>query len=264
MTSSQLNTQETPPMSAEDLEGLKDDNGLYAGKFKSIEDLASSYKELEGKLGNRSQEETVEETTEETTEESEFNPNEYYGDGLASVLEEVGIDPQEISQRFVDNDSISEDDYSKLETAGFSKQVIDTYLDGLRGGDPSDSSEIAPQIIQGIKDSVGGDETYGQMQVWAEQNLSDEEGQAFNNLMDTADAPTIKLAVEGLYSRYQKTMGVEPSLYSGRPASSGPTPYRSSTEVVAAMSDKRYGKDQTYTEDVQRRLEFSDVFKTRG
>ena len=261
MTSSQAQVSETPPMSAQDLEGLKDENGLYAGKFKSVEDLANSYKELEGKLGSIEQtQETEEVETSEETEQQEFDAQDYYGEGLASVLEEVGIDPQEISQRFVDNDSISDDDYSKLEDAGFSKQVVDTYLDGLRGVGAANTDEIPADIIKGIKDSVGGDETYGQMQSWAEQNLSDEEGVAFNNLMDTGDAATIQLAVEGLYSRYSKSMGVEPNLYTGRPAASGPTPYRSTAEVVAAMSDPRYGKDVTYTEDVQRRLGGSDVF----
>ena len=261
MTSSQAQVSETPPMSAQDLEGLKDENGLYAGKFKSIEDLANSYKELEGKLGSIEQtQETEEVETSEETEQQEFDAQDYYGEGLASVLEEVGIDPQEISQRFVDNDSISDDDYSRLEDAGFSKQVVDTYLDGLRGVGAADADEIPADIIKGIKNSVGGDETYGQMQSWAEQNLSNEEGVAFNNLMDTGDAATIQLAVEGLYSRYSKSMGVEPNLYTGRPAASGPTPYRSTAEVVAAMSDKRYGKDVTYTEDVQRRLGGSDVF----
>jgi len=261
MTSSQAQVSETPPMSAQDLEGLKDENGLYAGKFKSIEDLANSYKELEGKLGSIEQtQETEEVETSEETGQQEFDAQEYYGEGLASVLEEVGIDPQEISQRFVDNDSISDDDYSKLEDAGFSKQVVDTYLNGLRGDGVADADEIPADIIKGIKDSVGGDETYGQMQSWAEQNLSDEEGLAFNNLMDTGDAATIQLAVEGLYSRYSKSMGVEPNLYTGRPAASGPTPYRSTAEVVNAMSDPRYGKDVTYTEDVQRRLAGSDVF----
>ena len=263
MTSSQAQVSETPPMSAQDLEGLKDENGLYAGKFKSVEDLANSYKELEGKLGSIEQtQETEEVETSEETEQQEFDAQEYYGEGLASVLEEVGIDPQEISQRFVDNDSISDDDYSRLEDAGFSKQVVDTYLDGLRGVGAADADEIPADIIKGIKDSVGGDETYGQMQSWAEQNLSDEEGLAFNNLMDTGDAATIQLAVEGLYSRYSKSMGVEPNLYTGRPAASGPTPYRSTAEVQAAMSDPRYGKDVTYTENVYSRLNNSDVFKT--
>ena len=111
MTSSQVNVTETPPMSQQDLETLAknetDENGLILGKFKSVEDLAASYKELEGKLGQVTEEDQLQ--TEETeTVESEFNAEEFYGDGLASVLEEVGIDPQEISQRFVDNDSISE------------------------------------------------------------------------------------------------------------------------------------------------------------
>ena len=142
MTSSQAQVSETPPMSAQDLEGLKDENGLYAGKFKSVEDLANSYKELEGKLGSIEQtQETEEVETSEETEQQEFDAQDYYGEGLASVLEEVGIDPQEISQRFVDNDSISDDDYSKLEDAGFSKQVVAPYLDGLRGVSAADADE---------------------------------------------------------------------------------------------------------------------------
>ena len=264
MTSSQVNVSETPPMSAEDLQTLAknetDENGLILGKFKSVEDLAASYKELEGKLGQVSEEDQATEETEEQAEEGEFNAEEYYGDGLASVLEEVGIDAQDITQRFTDTGEISEDDYSKLGEAGFSKQVVDTYLDGLRGVGEGD--EIPTQQIQNIKDSVGGDQAYEQMADWCQQNLSEQEIKAFDKITETADAPVIQLAVEGLYTRYQNAMGVEPDLVTGRPAASGPTPYRSTAEVVAAMSDKRYGKDVSYTEDVQNRLAGSDVFKT--
>ena len=76
MTSSQVNVSETPPMSASDLEGLKDDNGLYAGKFKTVEDLVGSYKELEGKLGAIDQtREEPEGVAEEETEEQETETN---------------------------------------------------------------------------------------------------------------------------------------------------------------------------------------------
>ena len=95
---------------------------------------------------------------------------------------------------------------------------------------------------------------------WALENLSKPEIEAFNEATNTMSGPHLSMMVQGLYTRYQNAMGVEPSLYSGRPAASGPTPYRSTAEVVAAMSDKRYGKDVTYTEDVQRRLGGSDVF----
>ena len=266
MTSSQVNVTETPPMSQQDLETLAknetDENGLILGKFKSVEDLAASYKELEGKLGQVTEEDQLQ--TEETeTVESEFNAEEFYGDGLASVLEEVGIDAQDISNRFQESGEINEDDYTKLGEAGFSKQVIDTYLDGLRGASSEQGVDIASSQIQGIKDSVGGDETYGKMVAWALESLPAEEVKAFNDLTETANAPAIKMAVQGLYSQYNNAMGVEPNLVSGKVSSSGPTPYRSTAEVVTAMSDPRYGKDVTYTEDVQRRLGGSDVFNTK-
>ena len=263
MTSSQLNVSETPPVSTEDLQTLAknetDENGLILGKFKSVEDLAASYKELEGTLATVTEEDQA---TEETQEEStdEFNPEEYYGDGLASVLEEVGIDAQDITQRFTDTGEISEDDYSKLGEAGFSKQVVDTYLDGLRGVGEGD--EIPTQQIQNIKDSVGGDESYEQMANWCQDNLSEQEVKAFDKITETADAPVIQLAVEGLYSRYQNAMGIEPDLVTGRPAASGPRPFQSSAEVQAAVNDPRYGKDVAYTQSVYARYEGSDVFKS--
>ena len=263
MTSSQVNVSETPPMSANDLEGLKDENGLYAGKFKSVEDLVGSYKELEGKLGaiDQTREEpegNAEEQTEETeteTNDSDFDAEEFYGDGLASVLEEVGIDPVDISNRFQENDEISEDDYSKLGEAGFSKQIIDTYLDGLR------NAGMAGEVdAQGIKDAVGGDETYGKMVSWAMENLPAEQVQSFNKLTDTGDGPAIKLAVQGIYSQYNNAMGIEPDLYSGRVAGNGATPFRTTAEVVTAMSDPRWEKDAAYTDNVKARLENSNVF----
>ena len=89
--------------------------GLILGKFKSVEDLAASYKELEGKLGAATEEDQAETSEQEETEttESDFDAEEYYGDGLASVLEEVGIDPQEISNRFAETGEINDDDYTK-------------------------------------------------------------------------------------------------------------------------------------------------------
>ena len=263
MTSSQVNVSETPPMSSQDIESLRDENGLIAGKFKTAADMVNSYKELEGKLGaidqTKEQPEGVaeEDTAKQETEtnDSDFNAEELYGDGLASVLEEVGIDAQDISNRFAENDEISEDDYSKLGEAGFSRQVIDTYLDGIRNA--SVTSEVD---AQGIKDSVGGDESYGQMVSWAIENLPAEDVQAFNKLTDTGDGPAIKLAVQGIYSQYNNAMGIEPSLYSGRASASGPTPFRSTAEVVTAMSDPRWEKDVSYTENVKARLAGSNVF----
>ena len=279
MTSSQVQVSETPPMSQQDLEGLKDENGLYAGKFKTVEDLANSYKELEGKLGSVTEEDQVSE--EETTGIPEsykdyyqedgtvdYNSvNENYGEILGELFKENNIDPYKIAAEFDKNEGeIPEEMYQSLLDAGLSANAVDSYLKGVaveRGyieGEEGAAEELAQEEVKGIRDSIGGDEAYGKMVSWALENLSKPEIEAFNEATNTMSGPQLSMMVQGLYTRYQNAMGVEPSLYSGRPASSGPTPYRSTAEVVTAMSDPRYGKDVTYTEDVQRRLAGSDVF----
>ena len=126
MTSSQVQSFETPPMSADDIESLRDESGLIAGKFKTAADMVNSYKELEGKLGavEETQTEKPTEEAEAETPDSEWNPTEIYGDGLASVLEEVGIDTQEITKVFEDTGNIREDDYAKLAEAGLINQEV--------------------------------------------------------------------------------------------------------------------------------------------
>ena len=281
MTSSQVQVSETPPMSQQDLEGLKDENGLYAGKFKTVEDLANSYKELEGKLGSVTEEDQVSESTEETTGVPEgyedyyqedgtvdYNSvNENYGEILGELFKENSIDPYKIAAEFDKNEGeIPEEMYQSLLDAGLSANAVDSYLKGVaveRGyieGEEGTAEELAQEEVKGIRDSIGGDEAYSKMVSWALDNLSKPEIEAFNEATNTMSGPQLSMMVQGLYTRYQNAMGVEPSLYSGRPAASGPTPYRSTAEVVAAMSDPRYGKDVTYTEDVQRRLGGSDVF----
>ena len=282
MTSSQVQVSETPPMSQQDLESLKDENGLYAGKFKTVEDLANSYKELEGKLGSVTEEDQVSDSTEETTGVPEgyedyyqedgtvdYNSvNENYGEILGEIFKENNIDPYKISAEFHKNEGeIPEEMYQSLLDAGLSKNAVDSYLTGRAAemGYTEDgegaAEELAQEEVKSIRDSIGGDEAYGKMVSWALDNLSKPEIEAFNEATNnTMSGPQLSMMVQGLYTRYQNAMGVEPSLYSGRAATSGPTPYRSTQEVVAAMSDKRYGKDVTYTEDVQRRLAGSDVF----
>ena len=285
MTSSQVNVSETPPMSAEDLQTLAknetDENGLILGKFKSVEDLAASYKELEGKLGSVTEEDQVSESTEETTGVPEgyedyyqedgtvdYNSvNENYGEILGEIFKENSIDPYKISAEFHKNEGeIPEEMYQSLLDAGLSKNAVDSYLTGRAAemGYTEDgegaAEELAQEEVKGIRDSIGGDEAYSKMVSWALDNLSKPEIEAFNEATNTMSGPQLSMMVQGLYTRYQNAMGGEPSLYSGRPAASGPTPYRSTAEVVTAMSDPRYGKDVTYTEDVQRRLGGSDVF----
>ena len=286
MTSSQVNISETPPMSQKDLENLAenqtDENGLILGKFKTVEELANSYKELEGKLGTDTQEEEVTETESESdipegyedfyTEDGSVNyesVNEAYGETLGNIFKEAQIDPYKISAEFHKNEGeIPQEMYQSLLDAGLSKGAVDSYLTGRAaemgyGEAGEGQDELLEAEVQSVRDSIGGDENYSKMVSWAMDNLPKAEIEEFNEATKTQTATQLKFMVQGLYQQYAKAMGTEPNLITGRPAASGPNPYRSTQEVVAAMSDKRYGKDVSYTEDVQRRLAGSDVF-TQG
>ena len=275
MAQSQVAVSETPPMTTEDLANLeKDENGLILGKFKSVEDLANSYKELQGKLGQTTNEEPAAESTTESNQEetkaddtpkpeTDFDAAEVYGEGLANTLQEAGIDAQDISTRFQESGEISEEDYSKLKEVGFSKGVVDSYLAGIKA-QSSNAVEVADSQIKAIQDSVGGAEQYGKLTAWAVENLPSDQVEAFNALTETGNAASIQLAVNGIQSQYNNAMGKEPSLVSGKAGSSGPSPFRSTAEVVTAMRDARYGKDVSYTENVQRRLADSEVFNVKG
>ena len=281
MTSSQVQVSETPAFSEQDIESLRDENGLIAGKFKTVQDMANSYKELEGKLGSVTEEDQVSESTEESTGVPEgyeeyyqedgtvdYNSvNENYGEILGELFKENSIDPYKIAAEFDKNEGeIPEEMYQSLLDAGLSKNAVDRYLTGaaVDSGYTEDgegaAEELAQEEVKGIRDSIGGDEAYGKMVSWALENLSKPEIEAFNEATNTMSGPQLGMMVQGLYTRYQNAMGVEPNLYSGRPASSGPTPYRSTAEVVAAMSDPRWEKDVSYTENVKARLMGSSVF----
>ena len=259
MTSSQVQSFETPPMSADDIESLRDESGLIAGKFKTAADMVNSYKELEGKLG------AVEETqTEKPTEEAEaeapdneWNPTEIYGDGLASVLEEVGIDTQEITKVFEDTGNIREDDYAKLAEAGFSKQIIDTYLDGLRGG-AAVADEIQQSQLEDIQNVVGGEDGYNKLREWTQNNVPDETLAAFDKILDTQDPTMIKIAVQGFAAQMRAAEGFEPTLINGR-SPQAITPFKTQAEIKTAMGDPRYGKDEAYTLSVYKRMENTEV-----
>ena len=260
MTSSQIQANETPPMSSQDIESLRDENGLIAGKFKTAADMVNSYKELEGKLG--SIENTAEESTEQETQTEESNDNydpaEVYGDGLASVLEEVGIDPQVISNTFTETGKITEDDYEKLGEAGFSKQVIDTYLDGLRGA-ANPAEDIKDAQLNDILSVTGGEEGYSKLREWTQANVPDETLKAFDKILDTQDPTMIKVAVQGFAAQMREAEGYEPQLINGRTAAGNTNTFRTQAELTKAMADPRYGKDEAYTLSVYDRLKDSKV-----
>ena len=269
-----LQSNETPPMSQDDLQKYADDNvsenGKILGKFNSVEDLAASYKELEGKLGDvaKTKEEPVAEEVNEYQEDGSVNydlARQQYGEKLGELFEQSEIDPFAINKHYQENNgTITEEHYKQLEQTGLPRNLIDSYLNGLEpreGTQPAaDPSFPEYEDIVGI---AGGEEKYLEMLQWMDGNIPKEELQEFDKIVDAEkrNIPQVTLAVQKMFTRYRNAMGVEPKLISGQTSSSPNTKvFRSNAEVVAAMRDPRYKTDIAFQHEVQRRLAESNVF----
>ena len=270
-----LQSNETPPMSQQDLEKFADenksDNGKILGKFDSVEALAASYKELEGKLGDvaKTKEEPVAEDVVEYQEDGSVNyelAKQQYGEKLGELFEQSDIDPFAINKYYQENNgTISEEHYKELESTGLTRNVIDSYLAGLKPQEGTEQVAADPSFpeYEDIVGIAGGEDKYMEMLKWMDGNISKEELQEFDKIVDAEkrNIPKVTLAVQEMFTRYKNAMGVEPRLISGRTSSSPNTRvFRSNAEVVAAMRDPRYKTDIAFQHEVQRRLAESNVF----
>ena len=246
---------------------------LLAGKYKNAEDLEKAYVELQKKLGDKdgvSQE--GQETQEVETEESD-DPQLYkedgsvnyesvsrdYGETLSTLFKEKNVDPYSIADHFYKNNGqITQEMHDQLTGAGIAKEAVDAYLAG-RAQDMGMNSQIAQTDINSIYQSVGGEQKYKTLMNWASQNLSQDSINSFDNLVNTGDANSIQLAVNGLVAQYQNDNGYEGRMLTGKAAKTNTDVYQSQAQLVEAMADPRYDRDPAYREAVREKLDRSDL-----
>ena len=174
---------------------------------------------------------------------------------VAAALKDNGLDFTKFEREYIANGDLSESSYKELEKAGITKKHVEAYLRG--------NEALMQQTITEITDMAGGMEGYRSVIQWAADNLPEEEITAYNEAMSSGNKPLIKMAVSGLVSRYRASEGSEPELVKGRApaANSGAgAGFASKEEMIAAMSDPRYGKDSAYTRVVERKTGASTFF----
>lgn len=268
---------QTPALSPENQEMLQSleqspdtsEQSLLAGKYKSVEELEKAYKELQTKLGQGSKEPAATEEgeadqdaeAEESDDESEEpagNARELYGDFIGSRLEEANIDFTSMSDRWVQSGKLDDADYTQLESAGFTRDMVDAYLAGLNYKAAQDSA-LTVKEITAIKEEYGGEARYSAMIEWAANNLPKEEQDAFNQVVNTQPLNVAKLAIAGLHAKYTAAEGREPKLIGGKASKSTSDRFESTAQVVAAMSDPRYTQDPAFRRKVEEKLARSSI-----
>jgi hypothetical protein len=209
-------------------------------KFKSVEDLAKSYQELEKKLGDSQPKET------EVSKDTNSNL-----DIAEKAVETAGLNMETLASEYAEKGELDEKSYEALEKAGIPKDYVNQFIEGQKA--------IADQQATSIKNMVGGADAYAEMSNWAAENMSEEEKTAYNTAVNSKDLETAKLAVVGLKAKFEKANGNEPNLLEGKATVSGEKGYASWAEVTRAMSDDRYSKDPAYQALVKEKLSKSDL-----
>ena len=241
---SEIEPEEKPVTEEELPQDQSDRPEWLPEKFKSAEDMAQAYAELEKKLGQAPKEDTEEsEQVEEKAEDDEEQTEENTSEAYKAVAE--------ASKEFFENDGqLSEETYNALEKAGLPRDLVDSYAAGQQALLQSEEGQIK-SVAQG---------NYDAMAEWANENLPQEEIDAFDEVVTGGSISQAKLAVQGLYARYQNEVGAKPKLTQGAVSGVSTMPFKSMQELARAQSDPRYKSgDKAYHEEIDRRLSVSNI-----
>lgn len=211
-------------------------------KFKSPEDLAKAYNELQSKLGENNEKETSTDTDGDTTDDSSNDED------AAPMAEAVSAATAEFSEK----GELSDKTFDALEQAGLPREMVEAYIQGQEA--------IAVGQAAEVQQTIGGLANYEAMAEWAGENLDDADLDAFNTIVETGTVEQAKVAVKGLYSQFLSAGGKPPQLIQGDTVGSGLKPFTSSAQITEAMRDPRYKNDPAYRDNVEKRLAVSDVF----
>ena len=251
---------------------ITEQQNLLAGKYKNAEELEKAYLELQKKQGESSTEEPQAETTEEPelqfyTDDGSVNydtAKEVYGEQLSDTFQKAEIDPFEMNTYFQENNgTLSDDMYGKLEQAGLSKNLVDSYLEGVRQQTGMQQQAQAPILsdaeVNEVHNIAGGKDGYEQLMNWASDNMSDADAKSFDEVIETGNKAAVTFAVKALMGQYEDAVGRDSNLVQGKASDNSGDVYRSMAEVVRDMNNPEYDRDPAVRADVQRKLERSNL-----
>ena len=118
---------------------------------------------------------------------------------------------------------------------------------------------LSQEDVNALQELAGGAEQYNAMTQWASDNLSQDQIELFDSVIDGGDPAACFFAVQSLMNQYNEAFGSDGELLTGSEPLNTSDRFRSQAELVAAMNDPRYDNDPAYREDVLNKLANSDL-----
>lgn len=262
----QFTDEEASNLASHDPEPTKTPDGRpewLDSKFESPEAMAKAYHELERKLGSRKPEMPEPSQTEQpnlnevvqSVEEQEEQSNTPQQEGEPAPPMLPGLENnvvEEMSNYAWENQSLTDEHYKTLEAAGYSREMVDQYMAG--------QFAVADDYNAALLEAGGGQQNVETMFGWAQQNLTEAQINAYDEMFDRGGADAM-MAMESLRGRYEQAGGssVWQSVQGANAPAQDMSVFQSNADVIAAMSDPRYNNNPTYRAEVQRKLARSNV-----
>lgn len=209
-------------------------------KFKSAEDMAKAYAELEAKQAGKTPEGDPPKDPEVATESD-----------ASKALADKGLAFEEFSKEFGESGALSQESYDKLSKAGIDKGIVDQYIAGQQA--------LAAQYESEVKAVAGGAESFDEVVAWAAENMSREEKVAYNKAIDSGDLDQAKLAVAGITQKFQAVRPSEGKRIQGGSGTSTGDSYASLAQMTADMSNPLYKNDPAFRKSVENKIRNSKI-----
>lgn len=233
---------------------------LFAGKYKSEEDLNKGILELIKKQSNGNLEEFYlnqqkafgapakeAEKPAEVEKKKETEDLEKKVDETEKELEKAtGRDFTKYATEYEESGALAEESIAELVASGIPAEMVNGYIKGM------DALKEANQAV--AYNLVGGKDEYMAMLDFASTNIPKEDALAFNEAIKTDKRDE---AIKGLYARY--TEANPKFIEGGSQIASGGEGYATENEFKAARRDPRYKKDASYRDTVARKLAASKL-----
>lgn len=237
---------------------------LILGKFKSQEDLQKAYKELENKFHGNKDDKGRDEGQEKgkgITDETKSKEEE--GESSDEVDSKDSDDSDDSPKAKVDSafktlrdtGELTDDVKKAFEEVGISEDLIQHFKDLSDFKTATEMQEIVSE--------VGSQEDYDSLISWAGENLTDDEINTFDNIIDEGTVEDIKLAIDNLKSKYTGNLTpVTPksdNLVKADIVANTSGFYESQAEMMLDMNDPRYKTDEKFRQSVMKKLSKSNL-----
>lgn len=228
------------PVTPQDPAGAPGDRPSWLPeKFKSPEDLAKAYSELEKKASGAK--------PADPAKDGEAPADAPSSDEATKALADKGLDMGKFSTEFDTNGELSPESFEALAKAGIPREMVDSYIAGQQAQ--------AASLVAEMHGIAGGEDGFKAMSAWAASALSEAELAAYNEAVSQGPAQA-RLAVSGLHARFASAEGAPAvrAIAGNGNAGTSSDVYGSWAQAKADMRDARYSKDPAFRAEVEQKV----------